>query len=186
MTECDADFLEKLRKLCLEYDTKSELYPESSLEGFAVYYFALHPEHKIKKDMLGRGIDYEDYPEGKEYHAELEKLWGEYTEEEKIIIEKPGFVINLTGEDLNRVITNYFKSDITKKSEFFKEESPDWLADTFIIKSITQTSDYGLSGMCKIRAMDELYVVDERTFTVSENKQKHEVVELIIYNRRDI
>lgn len=180
MTEYDADFLEKLRRLCLEYDTKSEFYPESSLEGFALYYFAIHPEHEFGSYM--RGIDYDDYPEGKEYKEELVKLWEEYTEEEKTVIEKPGFVINLTGEDLNRVITNYFKSNITKKSEFFKEESPDWLADTFIIESITQTSEYGLSGMCKIRAVDELYVVDDRTLTVSENKPKHGVVELIIYN----
>jgi|GEM_PF-3860300 len=72
MTEYDADFLAKLKQLCLEYDSKAGFYPESSLEGFAIYYFAQHPNHKFKSG--GGGIDYEFRDGGNEYMEELQKL----------------------------------------------------------------------------------------------------------------
>ena len=78
----DTEFISRLKKLCLEYDSKSEFYPESSLEGFAIYYFASHPEHDFGNHMCG--IDYEDYPEGKEYREELGKLLGKESWKRKV------------------------------------------------------------------------------------------------------
>ena len=68
----DSDFLEKLKKLCLEYDSKAQAYPESPFEGFALYYFALHPDYKF--DSWGGGVDIDFCEGGKEYKEELNKL----------------------------------------------------------------------------------------------------------------
>jgi len=171
----DDEFLSRLKKLCLEYDSKVGRWPENELEGFALYYFAQHPEYEFN-------YPYDKIDPDNEYQDEFDKL-KEGAQSEHHITEKPNFIIHLSEEARMEIITNFFKnSGVTKKSEFFKEESPDWLADTFIIQGITQTSEQWLSGTCKITAIDELYVVNEKTMEVIENKQKHEVVELVICN----
>lgn len=43
MTEYDADFLEKLRKLCLEFDVKCDNWPDHELEGYALFEYARNP-----------------------------------------------------------------------------------------------------------------------------------------------
>lgn len=74
------EFIQKLKQLCLEYDSRAEFYPESSLEGFALYYFALHPEHDFGNHMTG--IDYEHHEGGEEYRKELDKIW--YSEKQEV------------------------------------------------------------------------------------------------------
>lgn len=167
MTEYDTEFLAKLKQLCLEYDSKAEFYPESSLEGFALWYFAQHPDHKFS----GIGIDYEDYREGKEYREYLDKIWGE-TKESEQPPAKPHFIFQKSREELDTRIKHFNETRTFKKAEFFGKESPDWLADTFTINEFN--IEYGLSGSAKIVPLDELQVI--------ENKDKHEVVSLIIYD----
>jgi hypothetical protein len=94
MTEYDAEFLEKLKKLCLEYDLKAGFYPDSSLEGFALYYFALHPEYKFCS--YGGSIDFEFKEGGAEYRKELGKLMGEKDEEKP---EKDDYDVSLEADE---------------------------------------------------------------------------------------
>lgn len=74
MTKYDAEFLATLKELCLEYDSKAEFYPESSLEGFALYYFATHPDYNFHNGMTP--IDYEFCEGGEEYRKELDDKAG--------------------------------------------------------------------------------------------------------------
>jgi hypothetical protein len=67
-------FLERLRHLCLEYDRKAGYYPTHELEGFALYYFALHPEYDPSDEY--NKIDVENSDGGNEYKEELDKLRG--------------------------------------------------------------------------------------------------------------
>jgi hypothetical protein len=66
------EFFIRLRKLCLDYDAKAGDHPESSLEGFAVYYYALHPDTKL--DPPWYVIDSEYVEEGNEYLKDLKLL----------------------------------------------------------------------------------------------------------------
>ncbi len=74
MTGYSKEFIDQLKQLCIEYDSKAEFYPESSLEGFALYYFATHPDHKF--DGFSNGIEYEYCDGGKEYREELREKAG--------------------------------------------------------------------------------------------------------------
>jgi hypothetical protein len=74
MTEYDAEFLEKLKKLCLEFDAKAGWWPDHPLHGFSIYYFALHPDTIINDYHI---IDPEFKEGGDEYVEEWIKLQGE-------------------------------------------------------------------------------------------------------------
>jgi hypothetical protein len=57
--------LERLKQRCQAYDSKAGYFPTHELEGFAVYYFALHPEydpsdeyHKVDTDNVDEGVEY--------------------------------------------------------------------------------------------------------------------------------
>jgi hypothetical protein len=69
----DDEFLSKLKKLCLEYDVKAGSYPDPDYVGFALYYFALHPDADLNT-AFGNEIDTEFSEGGKEYSEELDKL----------------------------------------------------------------------------------------------------------------
>ena len=68
----DENFLIKLKRLCLEFDRKSEAYPEHDYEGFALYYFATHPECELNP-AYGNKIDTEFSEGGEAYLKELEE-----------------------------------------------------------------------------------------------------------------
>jgi hypothetical protein len=72
----ESEFLSKLKKLCLEYDSKAGSYPDPDYVDFALYYFALHPEADLNT-AFGNQIDTEFSEGGKEYLEELEKLEGD-------------------------------------------------------------------------------------------------------------
>jgi len=67
----DDKFISRLKELCQLYDKFAGEYPESSYEGFALYYFALHGKDGFKPTYSG--IHALDYEEGEEYLNELEK-----------------------------------------------------------------------------------------------------------------
>jgi hypothetical protein len=66
MTEYDAKFLEKLKQLCLEYDSKAGRWPENELEGYALYYFSQHPDYEFN-------YPYDKIDPEEEYEEELRK-----------------------------------------------------------------------------------------------------------------
>jgi hypothetical protein len=67
-------FLERLKQHCLGYDIKAGYYPTHELEGFALYYFALHPEYDPSDEY--HKVDADNVDEGGEYTKELDKLRG--------------------------------------------------------------------------------------------------------------
>jgi len=68
MTKYDQEFLAKLKQLCLEYDSKVGLHPESDLEGCSIYCFALDEANLFKQCS--------EFKDGVEYVKDLEKLRG--------------------------------------------------------------------------------------------------------------
>lgn len=70
MTEYDQEFLDKLKQLCLEFDSKAEAYPDPDYVGFALYYYATHPDYEFYKGG-SIGINTEFSEGGDEYKAEL-------------------------------------------------------------------------------------------------------------------
>ncbi|MEN6554281.1 MAG: hypothetical protein ABFC34_15490 [Methanobacterium sp.] len=46
MTEYDQEFLEKLKQLCMEYDTKYGEYAETKYQGLSLYDFAAKKKDK--------------------------------------------------------------------------------------------------------------------------------------------
>jgi hypothetical protein len=72
MIEYNSEFLEKLKKLCLEFDSRAGGYPEHPYEGFALYYFALHPEAEC--NPVYNSIDPDFDEGGKEYLKELKEM----------------------------------------------------------------------------------------------------------------
>jgi hypothetical protein len=67
--QLNAYFLERLKQLCLEYDSKAGRWPDHELEGFALYYFALHPEYDPSDEY--HKVDPDNVDEGEEYIKEL-------------------------------------------------------------------------------------------------------------------
>ena len=76
MTEYDEDFLQKLKQLCLEFDSKASWWLDPDLVGFAIYQFAKNPPpepiYVNVLEELNKCIEYT--VEGKAYIKELEKL----------------------------------------------------------------------------------------------------------------
>jgi hypothetical protein len=164
--------LSKLKILCQTFDSKTGGWPEHELEGYALYQFALNPDKDPEREWHTADND---------WWEECKKLNPiEYKEKEPEPPRIPKFVFPVDNED--ELLRTVFNHHAFKKSEFFKEESPDWLADYFIIEAVNQTSGVlGLKGTGVITPLDVLYEVDEKTMTVIENKTKHENVKLTIY-----
>jgi hypothetical protein len=55
MTEYDDDFLQKLKQLCLEFDSKASWYPDPDLVGYALYTFAKNPPTEKMSDYAFSG-----------------------------------------------------------------------------------------------------------------------------------
>lgn len=70
------EFLEKLKALCLKFDSKAGWWPEHDLEGFAIYQFAANPPKEpigeYELEELYKNIDLSE--EGQEYLKELKKI----------------------------------------------------------------------------------------------------------------
>lgn len=64
----DQEFLSKLKELCLEYDKHAEEFPESTYEGFAIYYFASNYGSFVPDNF---GIAISDHEGGNEWLKEL-------------------------------------------------------------------------------------------------------------------
>jgi len=178
MTEHDDDFLLKLKQLCLEFDSKAEAYPDFDYVGFAIYYYATHPGCNPNPTMASK-IDTGFCEGGKEWIIDLDKMT---KHEEVTTLQLPNnhFLFHITTEERDNIIKSFYTPRIFKKSEFFKDKKPGWLAESFVITEIKPES--GTEGMVEIYPLDELYVVDPRTLIVIENKEKHETVGMIIYS----
>lgn len=81
---------------------------------------------------------------------------------------------------IDNVIKSTYNHRIFEKTDFFKDGIPEWLADSFIITEVKHKS--GTPGTVEIYTLDELSVVDTRTFIILENKEKHEAVGMVIYS----
>lgn len=72
----DQEFLQKLKQLCLKFDSKAGWWPEHDLEGFALYQFAANPPKEpvdeYTLEELYKNIDLSE--EGKKYLEELQKF----------------------------------------------------------------------------------------------------------------
>ena len=178
MTEIDNDFLTKLKQLCLEFDSKAEAYPDFDYVGFAIYYYATHPECNPNPTMASK-IDTGFCEGGNEWITELDKMT---KTEEVTTLQLPNkhFLFHMTSEDRENIIKSFYTHHIFRKSEFFQDKSPGWLADSFVITEIKPES--GMLDTAEIYPLDELCVVDPHTLTVLENKEKHEAVGMIIYS----
>lgn len=173
MTEYYPEFLAKLKALCLEYDAKAGYYPDQELEGFALLFFALHPEYDPSDEYHKVSADFED--DGKEY---LEELAHKKTDNTK------SFEYEISKDELE-FLYNYTNNDYCEKSIFFKDISPDWLADKFVVKQLNITDKYPLYKVI-ITPLDKLteclneFISDSGSI----HKPKHEVVAVDIGMRK--
>ncbi|MFA6769090.1 MAG: hypothetical protein WCR86_11795 [Parabacteroides sp.] len=182
MTEYDIDFLMKLKQLCLEFDTKAEAYPDPDFVGFALYYYATHPGYDLHCGYGGSiDIQTEFCEGGKEW---IEELDSPSDEVKTLKLPDNHFVFPVTVDEFNNLVTTIYSSPIHRKNEFFKSESPDWLADVFKISNLKTERSFmnEVTGTYTVEVYpdDELCVIDEKTLTVIENKNKHEKVGIII------
>ena len=185
MTEHDDDFLLKLKQLCLEFDSKAEAYPDPDYAGFALYYYATHPDYDLHPGYGGSiDIQTEFCEGGKEWEEELDAINGQTDEVKTLKLPDDHFVFPITVEELNHLVTIIYSNPIHRKNEFFKSGSPAWLADVFQVSNIKIERSFmnEVTGIYTVEVYpdDELCVIDEKTLTVIENKNKHEKVGIII------
>ncbi|MEN6293147.1 MAG: hypothetical protein ABFD07_14190 [Methanobacterium sp.] len=172
------EFLNTLKELCLEFDSKAESYPDPDYVGFALYYYATHPDYNLTPGYGGStDIQTEFCEGGKEWVEELNKGI-EYNEVQTLKLPNNHFLFHLAEDKIDEIIRLAFSHIAVKKDELFQDEYPGWLADSFIIAEIKY--EHGPIGTVEIYPYDELCTVDETTMVMMENKNKHEVIGMIV------
>jgi hypothetical protein len=101
----DDEFITRLRKLCLEYDSKAGYYPTHELEGFALYYFAVHPEYDPSDEY--NKVDADNVDEGEEYLKELKLSDDEVKDDEpRFVVDSVEITADGKGTVINMVISS--------------------------------------------------------------------------------